>query len=97
MQAYNRLGRYDEALKDCDTAIFLDEKSVKAYIHQGKAYTGKAEYGMAIESYNKIMTFNPKQEKIVKGKLYPIHAVTLERKSVYTVFTHVMQWLQLII
>ncbi|XP_072048501.1 tetratricopeptide repeat protein 12-like [Amphiura filiformis] len=64
-QAYNRLGDYDNALKDCEAAMFLGPKTVKAYIHQGKAYVGQGKYEEAINSYEEILTFDPKQGKIV--------------------------------
>ena len=47
--------------------MFLAPKTVKAYIHQGKAYVGQGKYEEAINSYKEILTFDPKQEKIVNG------------------------------
>ncbi|XP_077999386.1 tetratricopeptide repeat protein 12-like [Glandiceps talaboti] len=65
-QAYIKIGEYDKAIADCDFAFRIDKECVKAYIHKGRAYLAKKEYDDAIKTYEEILEFNPKKEKLVK-------------------------------
>ncbi|XP_042199843.1 tetratricopeptide repeat protein 12 isoform X2 [Callorhinchus milii] len=65
-QAYIKLEKYQEAITDCDWALKCNENSIKAYVHMGKANLGLKNYKEARECYQKILTIDPKQEKLVK-------------------------------
>ncbi|CAH1796467.1 unnamed protein product, partial [Owenia fusiformis] len=77
-QANIKLGRYKEALHDCEWALKVDEMCLKAYVHQGKANLGLKQYDQAIESYNNIKRIDKKKENMVKGY---INEVELARAS----------------
>ncbi|XP_071958029.1 tetratricopeptide repeat protein 12-like isoform X2 [Antedon mediterranea] len=64
-QAFNKLAQYNDAIKDCDTALIIDDKNTKAHIQKGNAYLGLLQYTKAIETYQEILKINPKQEKII--------------------------------
>ncbi|XP_074660725.1 tetratricopeptide repeat protein 12-like [Tubulanus polymorphus] len=65
-QAYNKIGKYEEALSDCDWALRVFENCVKAYVHQGKAYLGLKRYNDAINSYKQVLNIDAKKESIIK-------------------------------
>uniref|UniRef100_A0A3P8SZF2 Tetratricopeptide repeat domain 12 n=1 Tax=Amphiprion percula TaxID=161767 RepID=A0A3P8SZF2_AMPPE len=43
-QAYIKLGKYKEAISDCEWALKCNERCMKAYLHMGKAYLGLKKY-----------------------------------------------------
>ncbi|KAM4567336.1 tetratricopeptide repeat protein 12 [Odontesthes bonariensis] len=74
-QAYVKLGRYKEAISDCEWALKCNERCIKAYVHMGKAYLGLKKYNEARNSFEKIQEIEPRREKMVKEYL---HLVDLE-------------------
>ncbi|KAL3991953.1 endoplasmic reticulum chaperone BiP [Sarotherodon galilaeus] len=68
-QAYIKLGKYNEAISDCEWALKCNERCIKAYLHMGKAYLGLKKYNEARGCFEKIQEIQPGKEKIVKEYL----------------------------
>ncbi|XP_051895948.1 tetratricopeptide repeat protein 12 [Pristis pectinata] len=65
-QAYIKLGKYEDAISDCEWALKCNENCVKAYVHMGKANLGLKKYEEARQCYQKIITIDPNREKLAK-------------------------------
>ncbi|CAG6003358.1 unnamed protein product [Menidia menidia] len=72
-QAYIKLGRYKEAISDCEWALKCNERCIKAYVHMGKAYLGLKKYNEARNSFEKMQEIEPWREKMVKEYLHLVH------------------------
>ncbi|CAL8361251.1 unnamed protein product [Merluccius merluccius] len=68
-QAYIKLGKYNEAVSDCEWALKCNERCIKAYVHMGKAYIGLQNYKEARNCYEKIVEIEPGREKMAKEYL----------------------------
>ncbi|XP_021174928.2 tetratricopeptide repeat protein 12 [Fundulus heteroclitus] len=68
-QAYIKLKRYKEAIRDCEWALKCNERCIKAYVHMGKAFLGLKKYNEAKSCFEKIQKFEPRREKMVKEYL----------------------------
>ncbi|XP_068440146.1 tetratricopeptide repeat protein 12 isoform X2 [Clinocottus analis] len=68
-QAYMKLGRYKEAISDCEMALKCNERCIKAYLHMGKAYRVLKKYKESRNCFEKIVEIDPVMEKIVKEYL----------------------------
>ncbi|KAM4627810.1 tetratricopeptide repeat protein 12 isoform 2-T2 [Polymixia lowei] len=68
-QAYIKLGKYKEAISDCEWALKCDERCLKAYLHMGKAYLALRNYNESRSCYEKIVEIEPRREKMVKEYL----------------------------
>ncbi|XP_053308014.1 tetratricopeptide repeat protein 12 [Spea bombifrons] len=78
-QAYIKLKKYKEGIRDCEWALKCNDKCTKAYIHMGRAYLGLKEYEEARKSYLKAMQIDCSLENLVKG--YLNQADSQERKD----------------
>ncbi|CAF0754743.1 unnamed protein product [Brachionus calyciflorus] len=67
-QSYNLIGKYDEAISDCNWALRIDEKCTKALIHKGKAYGHLKEFDKALEEFQNAKNIDPKITEIIDGK-----------------------------
>ncbi|XP_044059236.1 tetratricopeptide repeat protein 12 [Siniperca chuatsi] len=68
-QAYIKLGKYKEAISDCEWALKCNERCIKAYLHMGKAYLALKKYNESRNCFEKIAEIEPGREKMVKEYL----------------------------
>ncbi|KAK5868628.1 hypothetical protein PBY51_009625 [Eleginops maclovinus] len=68
-QAYIKLGKYKEAISDCESALKCNEGCIKAYLHMGKAHLASKKYNEARKCFEKIVEIEPTREKKVKEYL----------------------------
>ncbi|KAM3615796.1 uncharacterized protein V6R79_008040 [Siganus canaliculatus] len=68
-QAFIKLGKYKEAINDCEWALKCNERCIKAYLHMGKAYLALKKYNESRNCFEKILEFDPTKEKIAKEYL----------------------------
>lgn len=61
-----KLGRFEEALVDCDWALRVFSNSMKAYVLMGKAYLGLRNYEKAREAYKKALECDPTKQNLIK-------------------------------
>lgn len=52
---FKQLGRLNEAVEDCTSAISLDKKHFKALLCRAKCYLDLKQYENAINDFNKII------------------------------------------
>ncbi|XP_028276027.1 tetratricopeptide repeat protein 12 [Parambassis ranga] len=79
-QAYIKLGKYKEAISDCEWALKCNERCIKAYLHMGRAYQGLKQYNEARKRFQKIQEIEPGREKMVKEYLMKVN-MEEERES----------------
>ncbi|KAM9359056.1 tetratricopeptide repeat protein 12 [Symphorus nematophorus] len=68
-QAYIKLGKYKEAISDCEWALKCNERCIKAYLHMGKAYLALKKYNESRNCFEKILEIEPGREKMMKEYL----------------------------
>ncbi|XP_029372794.1 tetratricopeptide repeat protein 12 isoform X2 [Echeneis naucrates] len=68
-QAYIKLGKYEEAIRDCEWALKCNERCIKAYLHMGKAYMELKKYMESRHCFEKIVEIEPERDKMVKEYL----------------------------
>ena len=57
--AYHKIGRFDEALADCDSAIALNHEYAKAYMKKGDIKMEQEQWENAMHEYNKLKNIAP--------------------------------------
>ncbi|XP_025421759.1 small glutamine-rich tetratricopeptide repeat-containing protein alpha-like isoform X2 [Sipha flava] len=57
--AYNAIGKYNDAIEDCQKAIELDSTYCKAYCRLGLAFTCLKDYQKAVSCYKKACELDP--------------------------------------
>jgi len=65
--AYIKLGAIPDAIRDCDKAIELDNKYVKAYIKKAHAHNLARDHLKALETYQKALDLDPSNQEIENG------------------------------
>ncbi|XP_064424803.1 tetratricopeptide repeat protein 12 [Latimeria chalumnae] len=78
-QAYIKLEKHREAISDCEWALRCNDRSIKAYVHMGRANLGLKNYKEAVQCYKKILDIDSKQENLVQA--YVTQVEIAERKS----------------
>ncbi|KAJ8316039.1 hypothetical protein KUTeg_006053 [Tegillarca granosa] len=68
-QANIKLGKYQDALSDCDWALRVCPNCLKAYIHMARAHCALKHYDKAREWYRKAWECDPKKENMIKDYL----------------------------
>ncbi|XP_051254268.1 tetratricopeptide repeat protein 12 isoform X1 [Dicentrarchus labrax] len=68
-QAYMKLGKYKEAISDCEWALKCNERCIKANLHMGKAYLALKKYNESRNCFEKIVEIEPGRKKMMKGYL----------------------------
>uniref|UniRef100_A0A3Q3QD74 Uncharacterized protein n=1 Tax=Monopterus albus TaxID=43700 RepID=A0A3Q3QD74_MONAL len=71
-QAYIKLGKYQEAISDCEWALKCNERCIKAYVHMGKAHLELKKYNEARNCFEKIMEIEPGRQKLAKEYLIQV-------------------------
>lgn len=71
-QAYIKLGKYREAIGDCEWALKCNEKCTKAYLHMGKAYLALKSYNESRNCFEKIVEIEPGKENMIKEYLLQV-------------------------
>jgi tetratricopeptide (TPR) repeat protein len=67
-QAYCKLGDHQKAVEDCDKALEIDDRCIKALVHRGNSQVSLEKFDEAIKSYERAIKVAPlKQEKTIKG------------------------------
>ncbi|XP_039677192.1 tetratricopeptide repeat protein 12 isoform X2 [Perca fluviatilis] len=72
-QAYIKLGKYQEAISDCEWALKCNERCIKAYLHMGKAYLALKKYNESRNCFEKIVEIEPAREKVMKEHLTQVN------------------------
>ncbi|TKS81039.1 Tetratricopeptide repeat protein 12 [Collichthys lucidus] len=80
-QAYIKLGKYTEAISDCEWALKCNERCLKAYLHMGKAYLALKRYNESRNCFKKMLEIEPGQEKMVKAEYLTQVDLEEERES----------------
>lgn len=60
--AYNRIGNYRRAIKDCETTLEIDPTYGKAYGRMGLAYSSMEKHKEAKDCYQKALELEPDNE-----------------------------------
>jgi tetratricopeptide (TPR) repeat protein len=70
--AFMRLGRYKEAMADCNTAVAINPRNVDAYHWRANLYTNLGNIEQAIDDYSRIIDIDPSLGAAYKfrGTLY---------------------------
>ncbi|XP_039987323.1 tetratricopeptide repeat protein 12 isoform X2 [Xiphias gladius] len=68
-QAYIKLGKFKEAINDCEWALKCNERCIKAYVHMGRAYLQLKKYNESRHCFEKIVEIEPGKERMVKEYL----------------------------
>ncbi|KAE8909488.1 hypothetical protein PR003_g17311 [Phytophthora rubi] len=64
---YTKLTSFNEAKKDCEKALELDPKYVKAYSRMGAIQCFMKEFHKARESYEKGLALDPNHQECIDG------------------------------
>ena len=54
-------------MQDLDLALRLNETSLRAWIHKGKAHVQLGQYADAVQSFQQAIKLHPDQRKVVQG------------------------------
>ncbi|KAL5211201.1 hypothetical protein ABZP36_022048 [Zizania latifolia] len=66
--AYLELGRYKQAEADCDQALLLDKKNVKAYLRRGIAREVVLNYQEALQDFRHALSLEPRNKAGLSGE-----------------------------
>ena len=77
-RAHDRVGNYDDAIKDSNKAITLDPNLAVAYAYRANAFIRKGNYSEALADTNKAITLEPKL-----AIAYGMRASLYERREQY--------------
>src|SRR5262249_27422633 len=62
------LGALDQALADCDEAIWHDRKLAVAYLYKGQAHAAKDEQEKAVVVYTQALQLDPLLHAALRGR-----------------------------
>ncbi|XP_073255098.1 tetratricopeptide repeat protein 12-like isoform X1 [Porites lutea] len=77
-QAYIKLEDFDSAIEDCNLALKIDEKWVKAFVHKARALQAQGKFDEAVTVLKSAIQVAPKQEKVLKA--YIAEAESLKQR-----------------
>jgi tetratricopeptide (TPR) repeat protein len=71
--SFLRLFKYDFCIGDCEKAISLDKRNIKAYYRRGLAYLSKMDISKALKDFESVLVYDPSnkaaKEEVEKIKL----------------------------
>ncbi len=76
-------GKYSEAIKFYNQALFQDPKYVDAHLDKGIAYQNMEEYQLAKLAFEKVLQFAPSNAKALYGYPIPIELFATVLRSRY--------------
>ena len=68
-QVYIIMEKYSEAIADCDWALKVDEKCIKAFIHKGRSLTYLKKFDEALIEFQNAIKCDPKKTDLINGKI----------------------------
>nr|XP_058961372.1 tetratricopeptide repeat protein 12-like isoform X1 [Pocillopora verrucosa] len=66
-QAYIKLNDFNSAIQDCNLALKIDPRWVKAFVHKARALQAQGKFDEAISVLKDAIKEAPKQEKVLKS------------------------------
>ena len=66
--SYTEMGRFDEAIADCNEVLAKFPKSTFTLASRANAYLAKGDQNAALEDYNTILTLNPNYVRAYAGR-----------------------------
>lgn len=66
--------KWEDAFKECDKVLEIEENNVKALFRRGQAYNGMQEYSKALEDLNKAQSLQPNDKTIANQIVKIKHA-----------------------
>jgi len=72
---YNQYGKYQEAIRDCETGMQLDSANSKLYVNRAISYKRLKQYDRAIADFSRSLAKEPRnfQSYLEKGIIYTDH------------------------
>ena len=77
-EAFIKVLALNEAIKDFDKSIELDQNFIRAYIRKGKCHIMKKEFPSAIEIYELGLNIQPDNKEMIGGKKMCLDSLSLE-------------------
>ncbi|XP_076815387.1 tetratricopeptide repeat protein 12-like isoform X2 [Clavelina lepadiformis] len=72
--AFMKQERYQDAIDDCDFALMIDEKWVKAHVFKGRSLQKLKQFDDASIEFKKILKIDEKKFKLVEGYIKEVEA-----------------------
>jgi len=79
--AYSKLMDWSKALDDCEKALQLDPKYVKAYIRKGKIQNLLKQYHKALDTFNAGLKVDANATELVEGRRQTMAAIRQPSQS----------------
>ncbi len=68
---------FNQALKDAEKCLELDDKFVKAYLRKGTCHHLMKEYHKAIDAFDKGLNLDPSNKELMEGKVKTMQAISM--------------------
>ena len=82
---YNDMGKFDEAIADCNTVLAKFPTSIYTLTNRGNAYLGKGDLDAALNDYNQALKINPNyiRAHAYRGQLFEKRRDTIAARYDY--------------
>ena len=57
--------KWDDAKKECDKVLEIQEENIKALYRRGQCHMGRRDYDLALEDFNQAKTLDPNDKGIL--------------------------------